>query len=304
MKVTPDLLEKYAQGKCSPQEKAFIKNWLEDSQPEIDNSGPELTPFQENKIWDSINPDVTDYKDQNRLARKIWAVAASIALLISIGLGFKIFKVDQEMYLSGVGQTNTIVLSDGSIVTLNACSKLIIAKDFESDDRNVVLSGEGYFQVAKDSLRPFIISTPTSRTQVLGTEFNLKSYPNEAVTLTLDEGKVVFSGVGDQGTIKTILLPNEQAKFLAGHLEKDTVEASTYSGWVRDEWIFNDESFSDITKSLERKYGVKLMVNKPAIKAKTFKGQYVKPSLETLLDDMGFVLDFTYQRQGNNIIIY
>ncbi|MEM0939471.1 MAG: DUF4974 domain-containing protein [Bacteroidota bacterium] len=66
---------------------------------------------------------------------------------------------------------------------------------------------------------------------------------------------------------------------------------------------FFDEYFIELTKSIERKYGVQITINKTLFKNKIFKGQYVKPSMDTLLDDMAFILDFIYRREGNQIII-
>ncbi|MEM6737907.1 MAG: DUF4974 domain-containing protein [Bacteroidota bacterium] len=82
-------------------------------------------------------------------------------------------------------------------------------------------------------------------------------------------------------------------------LTKSNVDTTTVNGWMRGELNFFDEPFSYLIKSIERKHGVAITINNELLKNKTFKGQYVKPSLDTLLDDIAFIPNFSYRRKGN-----
>ncbi|MEM6736639.1 MAG: FecR domain-containing protein [Bacteroidota bacterium] len=302
MKITPDLLEKYAQGKCAFEEEKAIEHWLQTPDPNDQEVDSSITPFQENKIWKAINADMIAKENQKAPFKRIWAVAASVALLISVGLVFKLFRAEQEVYTAGLGEINRITLSDGTNVTLNSGSELIVLANFESDVREVTFSGEAYFKVAKDATRPFIITTATSRTEVLGTEFNLKSYPQEAVTLTLTEGKVAFSGKGHLSDQYATVLPNEQV-VLDNRLRKYRVDASKHSAWMHNEWYFNNEPLIEIIKRLERSFDVRISVNRKELLQSTFKGNYRNPILDLLLEDMGFVMNFNYSLQVKKITI-
>ncbi|MEM8938646.1 MAG: FecR domain-containing protein [Bacteroidota bacterium] len=195
MEITPDLLEKCAQEKCTLEEEMTIGQWLQTSNPDGKDGESTPTPFQKDKRWEVIYADTVAEKGLKRSSKSVLSVAASVALLISVGLVFKLFRLEQEVYTTGVREANVITFADNTSITLNSGSQLIVTEDFGDDIRNVTFSREAYFKVAKDVYRPFIILAATSRTEVLGIEFNLKSYSEEDVTLTLMEGKAAFSGL-------------------------------------------------------------------------------------------------------------
>ncbi|MEM0939474.1 MAG: FecR family protein [Bacteroidota bacterium] len=125
-----------------------------------------------------------------------------------MGFGlFTPFNSSVTTYTTAYGETQVITLEDGTLVTLNANSKLIHADNFGAQDRCVQFSGEGYFRVAKNPEKPFIIHTADSKTQVSGTAFNLRAILNRPTTLTLEEGKVAFSAIVDNEEI--IVRPNK-----------------------------------------------------------------------------------------------
>ena len=116
-------------------------------------------------------------------------IAATIMLLVGIGIFIKFFN-NHHTYKTALGEVQTITLHDGSRIFLNAGSEQRVPDKFAETTRFVWLEGEGFFEVAKDSLHPFIVETEKTRTEVLGTKFNMSAYANEAVILTLNEKKV------------------------------------------------------------------------------------------------------------------
>ncbi|MCC8423589.1 FecR family protein [Mucilaginibacter sp. UR6-11] len=146
-----------------------------------------------------------------------------------------------------------LVLADGTQVWLNAASSLHYPTAFNGKERLVELTGEGYFEVAKDKAHPFIVKTAQESVQVLGTHFNINSYADEpSVKTTLLEGSVKVSNAQRSVLIK----PGEQAVLVNNDLvvkEADTEEAVA---WKEGRFIFNDESLESIMRKVSRWYDV------------------------------------------------
>lgn len=155
------------------------------------------------------------------------------------------------------GQYN-IELPDGTKVTLNAASTLKFPSSFFGlVNRRVELAGEGYFQVAKDKIHPFIVKSGQQEVQVLGTQFNINSYPDEgSVKTTLLEGSVLVSlltGTADNKKLK----PGQQAQFFNEHLAITEVDTEAVLGWKNGDFIFN-EDIKTIMRQISRWYDVEV----------------------------------------------
>lgn len=152
-----------------------------------------------------------------------------------------------------------IVLQDGSKVWLNAASSLSYPASFPKEERKVTLSGEAYFEVAKDAARPFKVITPSQRVDVLGTNFNVNAYPeNTTVHTTLLEGSVSITA--NASAQKTILKPGEQARLnnQTGSLLKSMVHAQDAIAWKNGYFVFNDTYLTEVLLQLSRWYDVQI----------------------------------------------
>ena len=154
------------------------------------------------------------------------------------------------------GMEYTLTLADGTKVYLNAESKLSFPVSFKGAQRMVELSGEAYFEVAKDANHPFVIKTRDLSVKVLGTSFNLRAYEDEeVVTTTLTAGKVqVFDG----RQFKDIV-PGEQVVYekAARTMEVSKVEVGRYMAWREGKFVFRNERLEDVMKYLARWYNVR-----------------------------------------------
>src|SRR5690606_29482664 len=147
----------------------------------------------------------------------ILAVAFALALIASIfqpQVQQPIAKatVIYEAHYAPPGEKSNLTLQDGSKVILNSGSSLRYIKNFETDQRQLVLKGEAYFEVAKDSLRPFRVETGYITTTALGTSFNIKAYDNEQLDISLLTGLVEIDVKKDQPE-KVYLVPGEALSF-------------------------------------------------------------------------------------------
>lgn len=159
-----------------------------------------------------------------------------------------------------------VTLSDGTKVFLNAESSLKYPIGFSGQERKVQLTGEGYFEVAKDASKPFkVMLTDSTEVQVLGTHFNVMSYPDEsAKEITLLEGSIKISrltshSLSRQGGISQFLSPGQQGKIINGKIKLvDNVDTSEITGWKNGQFVFHNEEIGFIMRQVQRWYGVQV----------------------------------------------
>lgn len=151
-----------------------------------------------------------------------------------------------------------IVLSDGTKVWLNADTRLSYPDRFNESQRLVELDGEAYFEVTKLSGKPFVVMTKKEKIEVLGTHFNVYSYPNEQESkVSLQEGKVKVSV--PMGKEK-ILAPGEQAVVNGENLHIQQVAIDESISWTNDEFMFNNEPLGAVLRQVARWYDVDIEV--------------------------------------------
>lgn len=169
-----------------------------------------------------------------------------------------------------------LVLSDGTRVWMNSASRLKYPVIFPGDKREVFLSGEAFFDVVKDDSAPFIVNTGTGNIEVLGTEFNVKCYPDEpSLVTTLVNGKVRF----DDGINPSVILkPEEQLVFEKenGHTLVREVNVNHYTGWKENRLSFQGETLDVIMKTLSRWYDVEIVFEDSTLKSLEFSGNLDK----------------------------
>lgn len=182
------------------------------------------------------------------------------------------------------GMEYTMTLSDGTKVFLNAESHLRFPVKFPGDSRVVEFEGEAYFEVAKDHKRPFIIRTGGMELTVLGTEFNLRAYQDEAsIETTLVEGSVQISC----GANNCTLIPGEQAVVgrNSGEITSQKVDVDLYTAWRRSEIKFKDARLADVMRNLARWYGIEYEFMDPLSRELEFGGCFDRyESIDPILD--------------------
>lgn len=167
------------------------------------------------------------------------------------------------------GSSSKIVLSDNTVVWLNAGSRLIYPSVFTNKTREVVLFGEAYFDVAKNNEKPFLVQTSALEIKVLGTEFNVSAYPDDNVIQTvLKEGSVSIRQIDDIKSENEILLkPNQLASFdKSTKLSKITnVNTNFYASWIDGLLSFENLDMNRVVKKLERYYDIKIQFEDPML---------------------------------------
>lgn len=155
------------------------------------------------------------------------------------------------------GAQFNIVLPDGSRVWLNAASSLRFPTAFTGKDRVVELRGQGYFEIAKDAARPFIVKVNTTEVQVLGTRFDIMAYADEkSLNTTLLEGAVRLK----QGTFQQKLVPGQQAvlDYASGRMSVRPVDVDEVVAWKTGFFEFDNASITVIMRQLARWYDIEV----------------------------------------------
>ncbi|WP_114937694.1 FecR family protein [Mucilaginibacter endophyticus] len=167
-----------------------------------------------------------------------------------------------------------IVLSDGTEVWLNSISSLRFPFAFSGKTREVYLTGEAFFKVAKNAAQPFIVHTDQTDVRVLGTEFNVNTYQANKIVTSLVEGLVSTSG---QGKRKMLLRPGYQAVYtpVTGFISQ-TFDPAIELAWMNDIYYFHDTKLHDISDVLLRWFDVKVVFDDPAKADEAFSGAIQK----------------------------
>ncbi|MBO0356094.1 MULTISPECIES: FecR family protein [Flavobacteriaceae] len=205
------------------------------------------------------------------------------------------------------GKKFEIVLSDGTQVYLNSGSSLTYPTAFyASGPRDVELTGEAYFTVESDSLRPFRVKTRELDTKVLGTQFNLSSYPDdETVQVVLVEGSLSVKRSNGFEASHLLLKPNQMAFYSNGHkeLQLTDVDVSRYIAWKEGILYFKNEDFIHITKKLERHYNVAIEIRGDLLKSERYTGRFKTETIEEVLQGFQRIKDFAYKITNDKIIL-
>lgn len=250
------------------------------------------------------------------LWRTLSQVAAIVLLVLTTTIaGYYIYndvaESNQKTVLCQMevplGSQTKVVLPDGSVVCLNSGSVLKYDPAFlHKKNREVYLVGEGYFEVQKNSEKPFIVHANEINVKVLGTVFNVRSYPEDSdIEVSLIEGKVnVFSASETQGNV--ILNPNEQLIYdkkssKMRHHHADVLQASQ---WTTGRLSFVNALLPEIMKDIERKYDVRIIIHSKQMDKEVFSGS-ISPKLtaEEILDYIDVDNKYSWSRDGNIITV-
>ncbi|HCE55985.1 MAG TPA: iron dicitrate transport regulator FecR [Lutibacter sp.] len=208
------------------------------------------------------------------------------------------------------GKKFQIVLSDGTKVHLNAGSSFKYPEKFlNSRNRQVyLLEGEAYFEVMKDAEHPFIVNTDNVNVRVLGTEFNISSYPEDtSINTVLIEGAVsIFSNdkIYDKAT-SLELKPGFKASWnkTNNNVAVKEVDTDIYTSWKNGKLIFKNIQFNNIIKKLERHYNVTIINNNSKLGKKNYDATFDVETIEEVLSSFNKNYEFEYTIKNNKIII-
>jgi len=251
---------------------------------------------------------------QYKLVLNAWMKVAAI-LVIGVLIGSIVVKFfdrmdDDTMYFTSVapqGSVSQMILPDSTIIYLNAGSEIKYKIGENQKKREVFLNGEAWFKVTKIENRPFVVHTNYYDVNVLGTEFNVKTYEADSLVETTLEKGCVFISPSDKFKMSEIvkLLPNEQFVFdkKKRTLEVKKVNTKYFTAWKDNKLIFVNMNLKDLIVILERKYGVDIEVKNKAILNYHYDGSIKNETIIEVLEIIKNTLPIKYKIVGQKIEI-
>ncbi|RHR75458.1 FecR family protein [Odoribacter sp. AF15-53] len=217
----------------------------------------------------------------------------------------KVVKQQYNELVTPRGGEFRVTLSDGTVVYLNADTRLRYPVTFVSDKREVHLSGEAYFEVTKDTLRPFHVITDDVNVKVYGTAFSVNTHRKGIVRTTLVNGKV---GVTIVSTGQEMMMrPNQMLEYDSGtgSVRLEDVDVYTYTAWKSGEFVFVNDRLEEIMEQLSIWYDAKVFYANEKVKNLRFTGDATRfteiKDILSILEKTGSVV---FEMNGRTITVY
>ena len=273
-------------------------------------------------------------KGSHRLMWPMVGIAAAVALIFFISRrpesvkSDRVGQVAENTISTKPGSKSKIQLPDGSQVWLNADSRMTYNESFRGPFREVQITGEAYFDIAKDKDHPFIIHTNSIDVRVLGTSLNIRSYANEKNTeAVLIRGSIEVT-LRSSPDKKIILQPNEKLVVQNGramvvkkgmpsvqkyedapvmtlgkaHIQpKDTVAMDIL--WVKNKLSFDQETLEDVARKIERWYAVKVTITDERLKHTEYSAVFEDESLRQVMEALRMTGNFRYSISKKEVTI-
>ena len=277
--------------------------------------------YDKDKAFENFRNRVESQKEIQSTSRRgfslsaLWRYAAVVAIIIAVGcISYWQGEVNVKDTFADIsveaplGSKTKLYLPDGTLVWLNAGSRMTYSQGFGVDNRKVELEGEGYFEVKRNEKIPFFVKTKDLQLQVLGTKFNFRDYPEgHEVVVSLLEGKVGLNNLLREEK-EAVLSPDERAVLnkANGLLTVESVTASNASQWTDGYLFFDEELLPDIAKELERSYNVKIHIANDSLKTFRFYGNFVRreQNIQEVLEALASTEKMQYKIEERNITIY
>lgn len=263
------------------------------------------------KIWYKI--ELKNRQPKSKIKYLYTTIGIAAALLVGLFIGLYInylnSKSEPVYYAahSPKGSVSEMILPDGTVIFLNADSRIRYALEGENGIREVFLTGEAWFDVAKNPKKPFVVHTPLYDVQITGTKFNVKAYENDnEVITTLEEGQVVIQSSENIKLAEDIVLkPGEQAVLSKSSKEFiiRNVNTKWFTSWKDNKLIFINTSLKELVVLLERSYGVEIEVINNEILDLHFDGTLKNESIIEIMEIMKKALPIDYKIAGQQIEI-
>ncbi len=319
------IIEKVIENTATPTEAREVFRWFattdgnEYLSERILNESANVSDKQAADWIDHVLPTERMREELRRKVRKyrqlrhylrVAAIAIPFIFIISLipFVGYQnglLADTNMEVIYVPKGERLQVILQDGTKVFINSDSRLRYPKVFQLFKRTVELTGEAYFEVNKESLRPFTVQLEKIDVKVLGTKFDVRAYENEQkITVALDEGKVAMKDlVGKELTLKpgnVVVYDKKLATF-----SSTTTEIGTITSWKENYLQFENASISELLFTLERQYNVKFSMSDSIASGVLFNFSSKKVNLRDVLWDLEKIsrLKFRETKNGNYEVI-
>ncbi|RNL82271.1 FecR family protein [Sinomicrobium pectinilyticum] len=290
------LMKKYQDGTISHKEELLLEEFdghlLYKREKEVFNN-PQHKKRIGRRLGNSINDSISRSNTLHWTAPG--KIAASVIILLGLGLSIylkwntpaKTLPITILEKSTDWGQKLSLTLTDGTEVRLNSGSTIKFPERFTGNTREVELTGEAFFNVARNPKKPFIIKSDEIRTTVLGTSFNINTFPeNEEITVTVATGKVKVAS--DSNAV--FLGPEEQGVFdkKSNRISRRKTDIRNFIQWKDGIIHFEDTSLFQVSKVLGAWYGVTFVFAEEELKNCHLTAIYNNEILSVVLESIKY----------------
>lgn len=321
MKIN-EIIFKHLNGELSPQESVKLKDWLDSDSKNIEK----LEELKE--IWvktrnypKHFNPDVSKALEKVRRnagvtpGNRILPIGKALKIAVTVALLAGLLGLLRYAYVNTSGKEITVItgpkevkdfyLPDSTHVWLNANSRFKYPSRFAQKGRIVQLSGEGYFEVRRNTRSPFMVDLQKSVVKVLGTKFNISAYGNSFRTIvTVTQGKVQYSST-ESASHSVTLSANERAIFDLSTLtlHKESVTDNNFIAWKTHVLEFHNTPLLEVIKTLSSHFGADYRVINTSNAELPVSALYNKKTLSEIIQSLSVVTDGNIELHNNTIIL-
>ncbi len=321
----------YLSGEFSASDAEVLNKWLSESESnkllfdqfsDIWQAG--YHHIAKNKIdieqaWTDIQKrlHLGDSKKTKIVWKEILRYAAVFVIAAFLGtMGYHLLRPEEAItqvakrveFMAPLGSRSYVQLADGSKVWLNAGTTISYLTTYGANNRDIKLTGEAYFDVAKNKVLPFVVNSGDISVTALGTQFNVKAYAEEKrIETTLIEGSVRLDGNSFKLGKEVILKPNQKAIFT--NLDKPTMEIvenvdpRPVVSWKEERWVIQNEKLGELAKKLERRYDVNFIFDDEVLKEYAFGGTLEDENIEQIMKAISYTAPIKYVIQDNTVYI-
>ena len=236
-----------------------------------------------------------------------WLRIAAALLFISISgfVGYYFISQNAETVYQTANNTQEILLHDGSKVILNRHSELSFSKTFGEHKRILKLKGEGFFEVAHDASKPFIVETNQANVEVLGTSFSVQAYDNKkSVEVIVQTGIVKFSIPTEKREVKLLAGNNRGEYSKTNKTLTSVVNADVnFLSWKTQKMVFAGNDLKSVIDLLNKTYGVNIIISTTVSPTCAVTATFDQQALDAVLHVLETTLNLTIQKEGDRILI-
>ncbi len=343
----------FLSGGLNPDEFEVLNKWIQESEEnkkffdqinDIWQATSEIEKkhgFDPNKAWDDIYGQINKknrvFIPLKRINSEILRIAAVFVFaLILGGSGFYFLNINKLQfssqlveYVAPLGSRSFLKLPDGTKVWLNAGTSVKYKNNYGVANRNITLTGEAFFDVAKNKNLPFNVETSAITITAIGTQFNVKAYSEEnVIETTLIEGSVSLKTVNDNLKTPYLLKINEKAVFskstktlaISNTTQKvnavnkpnktkpsltilKSIDPKPIISWKDKRWIISNQKLSELSVKLERRYDVNFIFENESLKNYAFGGTLEDENLNQVMEVISLAAPIKYFIDKKNVYI-
>lgn len=321
------LILRFLKKEATQEELLELQDWLRQSKENVqyfdqqnaifqkELAAQRLTPERIAESWEKISNKIDSDKKSTTpvvalLRSNFFRVAASISVVAILLWKFfpgkelqTITPADDKIVLKSTNRNSPVVLPDSTLVWLNANSTIEYAKTF-SENREVNLKGEGFFDVRKKGKQTFVVKTAHFSIQVKGTRFNVQAYESEIENATLEEGAIEFQLHGGSQTYA--MAPGDQITInnTAQTIIRKKVDPYNFTAWKEEKLVFDNTPLSDIILKIENRYKVDIIIDDSLANRERLSMTIEHEPIEEILEMIHLSSELNYKIENEVIQIY